>query len=56
MPLAGTILQLNPLLKEKPELINTDPYGEGWIVEITPSSLTEKDGLMDAEAYRAMVG
>ena len=56
MPLPGTILELNPLLKERPELINTDPYGDGWIVEIIPSSLTENGDLMDAEAYRKMLG
>jgi glycine cleavage system H protein len=56
MPLAGTILQVNPLLKDNPELINTDPYGEGWIIEITPTSLTEPGNLMDAEAYRKLVG
>lgn len=55
MPVTGIISQVNALLKENPELINTDPYGEGWIIEVDRTANAERGSLMDAEAYAKMV-
>ncbi len=50
-PIAGTVTARNDALDATPELINSDPYGEGWILEIEPSDPAEVDGLLDAAAY-----
>lgn len=59
MPLSGEVLEFNPALDENegddPGLINTSPYGEGWIIKIAVADPSELDGLMDAEAYAALV-
>jgi glycine cleavage system H protein len=52
-PISGTIAERNPLLDERPELVNEDPYGEGWLVVIEPADTGELDNLLDASAYRA---
>ena len=52
-PLAGSVVARNDALDATPELVNSDPYGEGWLFEITPSDDTALDGLMDAAAYQA---
>ena len=51
-PLSGEILEVNPAVVGAPETVNSDPYGEGWIVRIRISEPNEVDALMDAEAYR----
>jgi glycine cleavage system H protein len=56
MPLNGTITELNPLLANSPESVNTDPYGEGWMIKMNVDNPAEVDTLMDAAAYEAMVG
>lgn len=56
LPLAGTILEVNPLLDKKPELVNTDPYGDGWMVKLTVANPADFEGLMDAAAYGNLVG
>jgi glycine cleavage system H protein len=56
LPVAGTILEVNPALANQPELVNTDPYGEGWMVKVTVESPTDVDALMTAEAYKNVVG
>ncbi len=53
-PYSGTIVARNELLEERPELINEDPYGEGWLVTIEPAADGEEPRLMDAETYRGM--
>lgn len=53
MPVGGEIVEVNGELPEAPERINTDPYGEGWIIKIRISDPAELDGLMDSEAYAA---
>ncbi len=53
MPVAGEILAVNEPLLDTPEMVNTDPYGEAWMVRIKFSDLNSLDGLMDAAAYRA---
>ena len=55
-PLTGEIVAVNEELGDKPESINDDPYGEGWLVRVRLSDPAERDGLMDAEAYRASLG
>ena len=54
LPVAGTILELNEKLEDTPELINKDPYGEGWIVKIKMSNPAEVDDLLDAAAYKEL--
>jgi glycine cleavage system H protein len=56
MPVSGTVLNLNEELESDPQLVNSDPYGNGWMVEITISNPAELEDLMSAEDYQAMVG
>lgn len=53
-PVAGTVTAVNDLLTSSPELINSDPYGDGWICEITMTSTSEFDALLDAAAYQTL--
>jgi len=55
MPMGGEITAVNEGLEDTPELVNQDPYGEGWMIRFTPSDPAEFDGLMDAQAYEAFV-
>ncbi len=55
MPVSGEILEFNSNLEENPELVNKDPYNEGWIVKIKINDLTELDSLMDHEKYYALI-
>ena len=54
-PVTGSVIERNAQLEERPELVNEDPYGEGWIVAIELSDPGELDALLDAAAYRAFV-
>ena len=56
LPVAGTITETNPLLDSKPELVNSDPYGDGWMVKMTVNNTADIESLMNAEAYAASVG
>ncbi len=56
LPVAGTITEKNPLLDSQPELVNQDPYGDGWMVKITLKDPAEVEALMDAAAYQALIG
>lgn len=56
LPIAGTVSEINSALDSAPELVNTDPYGEGWMVKVTVNNPSDYDGLMTAEAYRASIG
>lgn len=56
MPLAGTILSVNPEIDGAPELVNQDPYGEGWIVRIKLNDVSEVDQLLSAEGYQKIIG
>ena len=53
VPVTGRVTATNEALDSTPELVNSDPYGEGWLFEIAPSDDTALDGLMDAAAYQA---
>lgn len=55
-PLTGEITEANEALKDKPELINEDPYGEGWLFKLQPDDEAELDELLDAGAYEEMIG
>jgi glycine cleavage system H protein len=54
-PVSGTVVARNDQLDARPELINADPYGEGWVVEVEVSDATALDALMDASAYQASI-
>jgi glycine cleavage system H protein len=56
LPLAGTINEVNPALASQPELVNTDPYGEGWMIKMTVEDPSQIEKLMSAEAYQQLVG
>ncbi|MBS1757694.1 MAG: glycine cleavage system protein GcvH [Bacteroidetes bacterium] len=56
LPASGTITEVNPALEANPELVNTDPYGEGWMVKLTVDNPADINNLMDAAAYGALVG
>jgi len=56
MPVAGTVTEVNPLLDSKPELVNTDPYGDGWMVKISVKDIAAIDTLLNADAYRSLIG
>jgi glycine cleavage system H protein len=49
-------LEINPLLDKQPELVNSDPYGEGWMVRVTVANVADVDALLTAAAYEALVG
>ncbi|HUH33370.1 MAG TPA: glycine cleavage system protein GcvH [Daejeonella sp.] len=56
MPLTGRIAEFNKMLDTNPELVNSDPYGEGWMVKVEISEKGDLDGLLTAEEYQAQVG
>lgn len=56
MPLTATVLEVNNDLNDNPELVNTDPYEKGWMVKVSISDLSEVEGLLSAEEYKALVG
>lgn len=56
LPVSGTITEVNPALAATPELVNSDPYGEGWMVKMKVNSTADVDALMDAAAYTAVAG
>ena len=56
MPVGGEIIAVNELLKDQPELVNTDPYGDGWMIKIKVTDTTQIDSLLNSEAYRALIG
>ncbi len=55
-PVAGEIVAVNEALDDDPGLVNTDPYGEGWMVKLRVEDASELDGLMDGAAYEALIG
>ncbi len=56
LPVAGTVVAVNEALDSAPETVNGDPYGDGWLVKIEPRDAADLDGLMDAAAYKHMIG
>jgi glycine cleavage system H protein len=55
LPVAGEVLEQNDTLEEKPELVNKDPYGEGWLIKMKPAADADYDALLDAAAYKALI-
>lgn len=56
LPLSGTIVEVNEALEDEPEKVNSDPYGEGWMIKLKMSDSTEIASLLSAEAYKDLVG
>ena len=55
-PISGTITAVNEELEDSPDIVNSDPYGNGWLIKVTPSNPEEKDELMDSISYEEHVG
>ncbi len=55
IPLTGSVLEVNPKLDTNPELVNTDPYGDGWMIKSTIANASEVDGLLKGDAYKALI-
>ena len=55
MPIAGRVIEVNPSLEDKPELVNDDPYGEGWIIKIDISEQTQIDNLLSPSDYKNLI-
>lgn len=55
MPVTGEVLEVNEALNDQPELVNNDPYGEGWMIKIAMKDAAELDTLLDAEGYKAII-
>ena len=56
MPVTATVNETNPLLDNQPELVNTDPYGDGWMVKVTLSNSADADALLSGDDYAALIG
>jgi glycine cleavage system H protein len=56
MPVAGEVLEINPKLEASPEIVNTDPYGDGWMIKIKIENPSELEELMSAKAYKETIG
>ena len=56
MPVSGEVLEFNEALNDQPELVNNDPYGEGWMVKITVNDPAELNNLLDAAGYQKLIG
>lgn len=56
LPLSGEITAFNEKLEEEPELVNSDPYGEGWMIKMTFSDASQLESLLTADAYKALIG
>lgn len=56
MPVTGTVTEVNPALNNQPDLVNSDPYGEGWMVKITVANAADVDALLSADDYQAVIG
>lgn len=55
LPMSGTIDLVNPLLANQPELVNSDPYGDGWMIEMTVAQISDFDTLLSAEDYKKLI-
>ena len=55
LPVKGTITEVNPLLEASPELVNSDPFGEGWMIKIKVEQPSDVEGLLDAAGYSALI-
>jgi len=55
MPVSGTVVEFNETLENSPEVVNSDPYGDGWIIKVKIANLDELDDLLDAAAYKELI-
>ena len=55
LPIGGEVLEINPELEEHPELVNKDPYGDGWLIKLKPTDASELDDLLDAAGYKEII-
>ena len=56
MPVTGEVLEVNETINDQPEMVNNDPYGEGWMIKIQVANPAELDTFLDADAYQALIG
>lgn len=56
LPVSGEIIEFNESLEDEPEKVNTDPYGEGWMIKVKCSDISQLDGLLSAEDYKKIIG
>jgi glycine cleavage system H protein len=56
LPIAGKVLEVNPLLEAKPDLVNSDPYGDGWMIKLKVANPADVAGLLTVEAYTKLIG
>ena len=56
LPVTGEIIEFNTLLEDEPEKVNTDPYGEGWMIKVKCSDVSQVEGLLSSEDYKALIG
>lgn len=56
LPISGEIIEFNTALEDEPEKVNSDPYGEGWMIKVKCSDLSQMDQLLSAEAYKKLIG
>ncbi|WP_019987847.1 glycine cleavage system protein GcvH [Rudanella lutea] len=56
LPIEGEILEVNTEIEKSPELVNTDPYGAGWIVKVKPADAAQPDDLLSVDAYKELIG
>lgn len=56
LPLSGEIVEFNSALEDEPEKVNSDPYGDGWMIKLKCSDLSQANGLLSAEAYKELIG
>ncbi|EJL71601.1 glycine cleavage system protein GcvH [Chryseobacterium populi] len=56
LPIAGEVMEINPKLESNPELVNSDPYGEGWMIKMKVNNLADTEGLLTAKSYTSLIG
>jgi glycine cleavage system H protein len=56
LPVKGTVIEINPALENEPELINSDPYGQGWMIKMTVDNIEDVAALLNADAYASLIG
>lgn len=56
MPITGEVIELNEALSDEPELVNSDPYGQGWMIKVKPNNIADIETLLDATAYKELIG
>lgn len=55
LPISGEVLEQNEALEDNPEAVNKDPYGEGWLIKVKPSDVSQLENLLDADAYKEII-